>query len=78
MRQYFFLSLKKDNRASLTMTLAQNEYCRQKALDPEDPRCAHVILTGRIVKALSTPVKKRSLCKSFTNVLLSLFLGCSQ
>jgi len=39
-----------DPRASLTMTLAQSEYCRVQALDPEDPRCAHVILTGEFVK----------------------------
>ncbi len=42
--------LKKDNRASLTMSLAQGKYCNTKHLDPEDPRCAHVILTGQVTK----------------------------
>jgi hypothetical protein len=42
--------LQVDPRASLTMTLAESDYCHQAALDPEDPRCAHVILTGEFVK----------------------------
>jgi hypothetical protein len=42
--------LQVDPRASLTMTLAQSDYCRDEVLDPEDPRCAHVILTGEFVK----------------------------
>jgi len=42
--------LAEDPRASLTMTLAQSDYCRTQVLDPEDPRCAHVILTGEMVK----------------------------
>jgi len=37
-------------KASVTASLAQSEYCTQKNLDPEDPRCAHVILTGEIKK----------------------------
>lgn len=32
------------------MTLAQTDYCLNNKLDPEDPRCAHVILTGKFVK----------------------------
>ena len=39
-----------NNKASLTMSLAQSGYCREKNYDPEDPRCAHVILTGEFVK----------------------------
>ena len=42
--------LKKDNRASLTMSLAQGKYCDRKRYDPEDPRCAHIVLTGKIVR----------------------------
>ncbi|XP_043467902.1 uncharacterized protein LOC122502083 [Leptopilina heterotoma] len=38
----------KDNRASLMMTLAQGRYCKTKNYDPMDPRCARVILTGKI------------------------------
>jgi len=37
-------------QASLTMTLAQGEYCNANGWDPEDPRCAHVIISGEIVK----------------------------
>jgi len=43
-----------DSRASLTMSLAQGAYCDSKKLDPEDPRCAHIILTGKIVPVGST------------------------
>lgn len=35
----------------MTMTLAQEgDYCRSNDFDPEDPRCAHVILTGRVIR----------------------------
>uniref|UniRef100_A0A1B6EE55 CREG-like beta-barrel domain-containing protein n=2 Tax=Clastoptera arizonana TaxID=38151 RepID=A0A1B6EE55_9HEMI len=37
----------KDPRASLTCSLAQSNFCRDKAYDPEDPRCSQVILTGK-------------------------------
>jgi len=54
---YFYLSkmeisvhdLKADNRASITMSLAQGDYCQKNDLDAEDPRCAHLILTGKMV-----------------------------
>jgi len=42
--------LKKDNKASLTMSLAQGNFCSKHNYDPEDPRCAHVVLTGHFVK----------------------------
>ena len=28
------------------MTLAQGDYCKRQALDPQDPPCARVILSG--------------------------------
>ncbi|KAK9496740.1 hypothetical protein O3M35_013029 [Rhynocoris fuscipes] len=37
-----------DNRCSITVTLAE-KYCNEKQLDPEDPRCAQVVLTGRFI-----------------------------
>lgn len=40
--------LAKDSRCSLAMSLAQGNYCKQEGLDPEDPRCAHVFLTGKL------------------------------
>jgi len=66
---YFYLTplemsvkdLRKDTRASLTMSLAQGTYCKEKHLDPEDPRCAHVILTGHIV-----PVRTKYEYKSYS------------
>lgn len=33
----------------MTMSLAQGRYCDRYKLDPEDPRCAHVILTGSVL-----------------------------
>ncbi|XP_066583031.1 protein CREG1 [Prorops nasuta] len=39
----------KDNRATLLMSLAEGDYCKQKDWDPMDPRCARVIMTGKIV-----------------------------
>lgn len=40
--------LAKENKASITVTLAQTTYCRQLSLDPEDPRCARVTLSGKV------------------------------
>lgn len=42
--------LSHNNKASLTMSLAQSGYCAKMNFDPEDPRCAHVILTGEFIK----------------------------
>ncbi|XP_063608261.1 protein CREG1-like [Penaeus indicus] len=44
------IDLEKDNRASLTMSEAQSDYCHKKDFDPEDPRCARILITGEIVK----------------------------
>ncbi|XP_012534409.1 protein CREG1 [Monomorium pharaonis] len=41
--------LDKDNRATLLVTLAQGDYCKNKGYDPMDPRCVRVMLTGKIV-----------------------------
>ena len=40
--------LQKDSRATLLMTLAQGDYCKNKDYDPMDPRCARVMLSGKI------------------------------
>ncbi|XP_050432676.1 protein CREG1-like [Adelges cooleyi] len=37
-------------KCSLTLSLAQSNYCSRKAYDPEDPRCAQLTLTGTFVK----------------------------
>ncbi|XP_075230453.1 cellular Repressor of E1A-stimulated Genes [Lycorma delicatula] len=38
--------LLKDNRCSVTISLAEGNFCHLKQLDPEDPRCPQVVLTG--------------------------------
>lgn len=38
----------------MTMSLVQTNYCKQQKYDPEDPRCAKVILSGNVVKVNST------------------------
>ncbi|XP_067889957.1 protein CREG2 isoform X2 [Heterodontus francisci] len=35
--------------ASLTLSEAETDYCRQNLIDPEDPRCARLTLTGQVV-----------------------------
>jgi len=61
---YFFITemeismqdLKKDPRASITMSLVQTGYCAEKGYDPESPLCAHVIYTGEIAR-IEDPVE---------------------
>ncbi|XP_071444698.1 protein CREG1 [Hetaerina americana] len=43
-------NIEEDPRSSLSLTLAEGHYCEENNFDPEDPRCAHVVLTGKIVK----------------------------
>jgi len=38
------------NQVSLTMTLAQGDYCKKNNIDPESPLCARVMITGEFVK----------------------------
>ncbi|KAG7207400.1 hypothetical protein KM043_009052 [Ampulex compressa] len=40
--------LSRDSRATLLMTLAQGKYCKDKMWDPMDPRCARIMLSGKI------------------------------
>jgi len=42
--------LKQNRKASLTMSLAQGNFCSKMNYDPEDPRCAHIIITGEVMK----------------------------
>ncbi|KAJ3584677.1 hypothetical protein NHX12_015172 [Muraenolepis orangiensis] len=37
-------------QASLSMSLAQTDYCRDQGLDPQSPLCAHIILSGSVLK----------------------------
>uniref|UniRef100_A0A4W5NCK0 Cellular repressor of E1A-stimulated genes 2 n=1 Tax=Hucho hucho TaxID=62062 RepID=A0A4W5NCK0_9TELE len=36
--------------ASLTFSEAEGDFCRQQVYDPEDPRCARLTLTGKMVE----------------------------
>lgn len=31
-------------------SLAQSDYCAQNEFDPQDPRCAKLIISGKLVK----------------------------
>eukprot|EP00066_Takifugu_rubripes_P000941 XP_003961789.1 PREDICTED: protein CREG2 [Takifugu rubripes] len=42
--------LRSNPHASLTFSEAEGEFCRQMAFDPEDPRCARLTLTGKMVE----------------------------
>ncbi|KAM7380334.1 hypothetical protein PAMP_003637 [Pampus punctatissimus] len=42
--------LKSNPYASLTFSEAEGEFCRQMLYDPEDPRCARLTLTGKMVE----------------------------
>ncbi|XP_060909317.1 protein CREG2 [Labrus mixtus] len=44
--------LKNNPYASLTFSEAEGEFCRQMVYDPEDPRCARLTLTGKMVEVV--------------------------
>ncbi|KAL6445063.1 hypothetical protein ACFW04_002164 [Cataglyphis niger] len=46
---YTAQDLAKDHRATVLVSLAQGNYCKDKQWDPMDPRCARVLLSGKIV-----------------------------
>lgn len=52
----------KDHRASLLVSLAQGSSCKDKEWDPMDPRCARVILTGKI-KAVKNTTEEHEIAK---------------
>lgn len=41
-------------QASLSMSLAQTDYCRQQGFDPQSPLCAHIILSGSVLQVNGT------------------------
>ncbi|XP_015589929.1 protein CREG1 [Cephus cinctus] len=53
----------KDHRSTLMMTLAQGDYCKQKVWDPMDPRCARIVLTGKI-KPIKNNTAEYNIAKS--------------
>ena len=67
------IDLMDDPTASVTISLAQNGYCKHNNLDTEDPRCAHVILAGEVVplekdSAEETFAKEVSILKSVNDI----------
>ncbi|EEZ99047.1 protein CREG1 [Tribolium castaneum] len=42
--------INKDNRCTIMASLAESDYCKQKDFDPQDPRCAKLIITGKMLK----------------------------
>ncbi|XP_047377365.1 protein CREG1 isoform X2 [Sciurus carolinensis] len=61
---YFYLSplqlsahnLQENPHATLTMSLAQTNFCRKNGFDPQSPLCAHIILSGAVTKVNETEV----------------------
>uniref|UniRef100_G3SM52 Cellular repressor of E1A stimulateds 1 n=1 Tax=Loxodonta africana TaxID=9785 RepID=G3SM52_LOXAF len=59
---YFYLSplqlsvgdLQENPYASLTMSLAQTDFCRKHGFDPQSPLCAHIMLSGSVTKVNET------------------------
>ena len=77
---YFYVSeldasqqdIAKNPRASFTVSEVSIGYCAQKGWDPEDPRCAKVVLSGKIV----TVTDKEELTKfKVLNHILKIFSG---
>ncbi|XP_046740873.1 protein CREG1 [Diprion similis] len=60
---YTAQDLAKDPRATLSMSLAEGEYCATKGYDPMDPRCARVYFTGK-VKALKNNTAEYDVAKN--------------
>ncbi|XP_050308561.1 protein CREG1 [Anthonomus grandis grandis] len=40
----------KNNNVTIMATLAESDYCTNKNYDPQDPRCAKVIISGKLLK----------------------------
>ncbi|XP_012216630.1 protein CREG1 [Linepithema humile] len=57
----------KDHRATLLVSLAQGSYCKDKELDPMDPRCARVMLSGKIKAVKNTTAEHEVAKKLFFN-----------
>ncbi|CAG9863268.1 unnamed protein product [Phyllotreta striolata] len=48
--------IQSNNNVSIMATLAETDYCESKNFDPQDPRCAKVLISGKLIKIeKSTP-----------------------
>ncbi|KAG9349642.1 hypothetical protein JZ751_028090 [Albula glossodonta] len=50
-------------QASLSMSLAQTDFCKKQGYDPQSPLCAHIIFSGTVIEVNGTEadVAKKSL-----------------
>merc|ERR1712241_492733 len=72
------IDLSHNEKASLTMTMAQGDYCQENNYDEQDPRCAHLILTGTVVKIEADSQEGHGwfFCKlDIENILLLNYFG---
>ncbi|KAM0730115.1 Protein CREG1 [Formica fusca] len=46
---YTAQDLARDHRTTILVSLAQGNYCKDRQWDPMDPRCARVLLSGKII-----------------------------
>ncbi|XP_077583849.1 protein CREG1 [Stigmatopora nigra] len=46
--------LEVNQQASLSMSLAQTDYCRKQGFDPQSPLCAHIIFSGSVLEVNGT------------------------
>ncbi|XP_045402584.1 protein CREG1 isoform X2 [Lemur catta] len=47
-------NLQGNPHATLTMSLAQTDFCRKHGFDPQSPLCVHIILSGTVTKVNET------------------------
>ncbi|XP_006099654.1 LOW QUALITY PROTEIN: protein CREG1 [Myotis lucifugus] len=55
-QRVFIFSFQENPSATLTMSLAQTNFCRKHGFDPQSPLCAHIILSGTVTKVNETEV----------------------
>lgn len=49
--KYFF---QENSRATVLVSLEETNYCEEKGMDPEDPRCTRLMLSGKMKKVNNT------------------------
>ncbi|XP_006147097.1 protein CREG1 [Tupaia chinensis] len=61
--QVLVSDLQESAYATLTLSLAQTDFCRKHGFDPQSPLCAHIMLSGTVTKVgeAETDFAKQSL-----------------
>ncbi|GAB1868198.1 Protein CREG1 [Camponotus japonicus] len=62
---YTAQDLAKDHRATLLVSLAEGNYCKDKQWDSMDPRCARVMLSGKIVAVMNNTDEHKTAAQLF-------------